>query len=148
MIKVKYQGGEVNGNAEGRAGVGNLQWDDSGSGERPSVRESGQEENRNVQEQPEGHDELGAVQEPDGRVRLKRNKPKGVDTEEKNGRTKEWKRVGNLQRADEVVRRGQRGATESGTLQERSEGPDELGAVQSIRDGVWLKQNNHRGEQL
>ena len=56
--------------------------------------------------------------------------------------------MGNLQRADEVVRRGQRGATESGSVQEQPERSDELGAVQSVRDGVWLKQNNHRGEQL
>lgn len=73
------EGGEADGKTEERAGVGDLQRDDSGSGERPSVRESGQEENRNVQERPERPDELGDVQGSDGRVQLKHKKPKGAD---------------------------------------------------------------------
>lgn len=73
MIKAKYQGGVVNGNAEGRAGVGDLQRADGKvQNEQRSAAESG-----SVQEQPERPDELGVVQSVRDRVQLKHKKTKG-----------------------------------------------------------------------
>lgn len=73
------EGGEANGNTEERGRVGDLPRNDSGSGERPSVREVGEEKNRNVQERPEGQDELGGVQRINEDVQLKHKTPKGAD---------------------------------------------------------------------
>ena len=73
------EGGEVNGNTEERGRVGDLPRNDSGSGERPSVRKDEQAANRSVQGRPEHERELGNVQGSDGDVRLKHNKPKGAD---------------------------------------------------------------------
>lgn len=73
------EGGEANGNTEERGRVGDLPRNDSGSGERPGVREVGEEKNRNVQERPEGQDELGGVQRTNEDVQLKHKTPKGAD---------------------------------------------------------------------
>lgn len=85
------EGGEVNGNTEERSGVGDLPRNDSGSGERPSVREVGEEKNRNVQKRPEGQDELGGVQRPDEILRVKHKTPKGAQEEGQNGSKSEPK---------------------------------------------------------
>lgn len=73
------EGVEANGNIEERGRVGDLPRNDSGSGERPGVREVGEEKNRNVQERPEGQDELGGVQRTNEDVQLKHKTPKGAD---------------------------------------------------------------------
>lgn len=85
------EGGEANGNTEERGRVGDLPRNDSGSGERPSVREVGEEKNRNVQERPEGQDELGGVQRPDEILRVKHKTPKGAQEEGQNGSKSEPK---------------------------------------------------------
>lgn len=85
------EGGEANGNTEERGRVGDLPRNDSGSGERPSVREVGEEKNRNVQERPEGQDELGGVQRTNEDVQLKHKTPKGAREEGQNGSESEPK---------------------------------------------------------
>lgn len=85
------EGGEANGNTEERSGVGDLPRNDSESGERPGVREVGEEKNRNVQERPEGQDELGGVQRTNEDVQLKHKTPKGAREEGQNGSESEPK---------------------------------------------------------